>query len=69
MRNMLSFGIYLATVFTASFGLALLLKWMETATGLSLSLGQVKEAAEWAIVFAIGFSPGELWRQRSTPGK
>ncbi|MGB6690356.1 MAG: hypothetical protein WBE76_21180 [Terracidiphilus sp.] len=68
LRKVLSSAIYVAIIFTASFGIALLWDWMETATGLSLSLRQIKEAAGWGITFAIGFSLGELWRQRSTLG-
>jgi hypothetical protein len=66
LRKVFSFTAYVAIIFAVSFGLAVFWEWMETATGSRLSLREGKEAAGWAITFAIGFSIGELWRQRPT---
>jgi hypothetical protein len=68
LRNALSFVIYFAIAFAGSFGLKLLWDWIASPAGLSLSSSEVKEAASWAVVFATGYSLGELWRQRSKPG-
>jgi hypothetical protein len=61
----ISFAIYVTLFFALSLGLALLWNWVELPAGTSLSLNQVKDAAGWAIAFAIGFSMGEFASQRS----
>jgi hypothetical protein len=66
LRFVVSFAIYVTLIFAMSLGLAMLWNWMKMPAGSSLSLHQVREAAGWAITFAIGFSLGEFAQRSRT---
>jgi len=69
IRRVISLTVYTAVIVAASFGLALFSKWFWLPSGSSLSQNQVRDATDFTMTFGVGFSLGEIVRQRSKPKK
>jgi hypothetical protein len=67
IRRIISFAVYAAITISASYGLALLSKWIWLPSGSSLSKSQARDAMDFALTFGIAFSLGEQLRPRPKP--